>query len=269
MAKGKTSKEIRVGIGGWTYEPWRGGLFFPKGTSKMGELAYASRQVTSIEINGTYYSTQKRSTFRKWADETPDDFVFSVKANRFSTNRRVLADAKPSIDMFLNSGLSELKSKLGPILWQFAPTKKFDALDFAGFLALLPKTLDGLRLRHALEVRHESFAVPAFVELVRRHGAAIVFADSDKYPAIADITADFVYARLMRAAPKVVTGYTAAEIGNWAKCAQGWAAGKAPAGWPTASKAAKAASTDVFIYMINGAKERAPAAAYALLKALT
>ncbi|MGN6517674.1 MAG: DUF72 domain-containing protein [Rhizomicrobium sp.] len=268
MAKTKQSGEIRVGIGGWTFEPWRGGMFFPKGHPKTRELEYASRRVTTIEINGTYYSTQKPATFRKWHDETPDDFVFSVKANRFTTNRKVLAEAKPSIDMFLKSGLSELKKKLGPILWQFAPTKKFDAQDFENFLALLPKTLDGLTLRHALEVRHESFVVPEFVALARKHGAAIVYAHHATYPEIADITADFVYARLQQAAAKVETGYTTAEIRKWASIARDWSEGKVAKGLPALGKPNKAGPTDVFVYFISAAKERNPAAAMATLKEL-
>ncbi|MBS0279314.1 MAG: DUF72 domain-containing protein [Proteobacteria bacterium] len=268
MAKKASSGKIRVGIGGWTFEPWRGGTFFPQKHPKTRELEYASRKVTTIEINGTYYSTQKPTTFRKWHDETPEDFVFAVKANRFTTNRKVLAEAKPSIDMFLKSGLSELQQKLGPILWQFAPTKKFDAADFEGFLALLPKTLDGLTLRHALEVRHESFAVPEFVALARKHGAAIVYAHHETYPEIADITADFVYARLQQTAAKVETGYTSAEIKTWTAIARNWADGKTAKSLPTIGKPAKPAPTDVFVYFISGAKERNPAAAMAMLKEL-
>ena len=269
MAKSKTSGKIRVGIGGWTFEPWRGGMFFPVKHPKTRELEFASRAVTTIEINGTYYSTQKPTTFRKWHDETPDDFVFAVKANRFTTNRRVLAEAKQSVDMFVNSGLSELKKKLGPILWQFAPTKKFDAADFEAFLALLPKSIDGIKLRHALEVRHESFAVPEFVTLARKHGAAIVYAHHETYPEMADVTADFVYARLQQAAAKVETGYTAAAIKKWAERAQDWAQGKAPSDLPIIGKPAKLQKTDVFLYFISGAKERNPAAAMTLLKQLT
>jgi uncharacterized protein YecE (DUF72 family) len=268
MAKNSTSGEIRVGIGGWTFEPWRGGVFFPAKHPKTRELEYASRAVTSIEINGTYYSTQKPATFRKWHDETPEDFVFAVKANRFTTNRRVLAEAKSSIDMFVNSGLAELKKKLGPILWQFAPTKKFDPADFEAFLALLPKAVGGVKLRHALEVRHESFAVPEFVTLARKYGAAIVYAHHETYPEIADVTADFVYARLQQTAPKVETGYTAAAIKQWAGAAHDWSQGKVPKDLPTFGKAAKPAKTDVFLYFISGAKERNPAAAQAMLKIL-
>jgi uncharacterized protein YecE (DUF72 family) len=260
--------EIRAGIGGWTYEPWRGGQFYPKGHAQARELQYASRALTSIEINGTYYSTQKPASFRKWADETPDDFIFAVKAHRLATNRRLLAESGPSIAHFLNSGLSELKAKLGPILWQFMPHKKFEPEDFEAFLALLPKTLDGRKLRHAVEVRHESFAVPQFVALARKYGAAIVYAHHEKYPAIADVTADFVYARLQQSAAKVETGYTPTAVKAWAACAQSWAQGKTPSDLPALGKAAKPAKTDVFVYFISGAKERAPAAAMAFLKAI-
>src|ERR1700761_1508603 len=262
----KKGGDIRVGIGGWTFEPWRGGVFFPTKHPKTRELEYASRAVTSIEINGTYYATQKPATFRKWHDETPDDFVFAVKANRFTTNRRVLAEAKQSVDMFVNSGLAELKNKLGPILWQFAPTKKFDAEDFEAFLALLPKSVGGMKLRHALEVRHESFAVPEFVALARKYGAAIVYAHHETYPGIADITADFVYARLQQAAAKVETGYTTTAIKKWTKIAQEWSTGKVAKDLPPVGKPAKPAPTDVFAYFISGAKERNPAAAQAMLK---
>ena len=173
---------IRVGVGGWTFEPWRG-VFFPDGLKHARELEYASRQLTAIEINGTYYRTQTPATFAKWAAETPDDFVFTCKALRFTTNRRVLAEAGESVGKFLGSGMTELGPKLGPILWQFAATKKFEPDDFAAFLDLLPGDVGGVRLRHALEVRHDSFRDPAFVELARsRKGAAIVFADSDDYP---------------------------------------------------------------------------------------
>lgn len=264
----KTPGEIRVGIGGWTYEPWRGGTFYPKGHAQARELHYASRAVTTIEINGTFYSTQKPSSFRKWAEETPDDFVFSVKAHRLATNRKVLAEAGPSIEKFLGSGLSEMKSKLGPVLWQFAGHKKFEPEDFEAFLALLPKTLDGLKLRHAVEVRHESFAAPDFVALARKYGVAIVYAHHESYPEMADVTADFVYGRLQQAAAKVETGYTTAAIRNWAARAREWSQGKAPKDLPVAGKPAKAAPADVFLYFIAAAKERNPAAAQALLAQL-
>jgi uncharacterized protein YecE (DUF72 family) len=259
---------IKVGIGGWTFEPWRG-VFYPKALPKTRELAHASRQVTTIEINGTYYSTQKPESFCKWAEQTPDDFVFAVKASRFATNRRILAEAGGSIEKFIGSGIGELKTKLGPILWQFMPTKKFDPDDFGAFLELLPKSLDGRPLRHAVEVRHESFAVPAFATLARQHSVAIVLADSAKYPMLADVTADFVYARLQQADEKIAAGYAPAEIRKWAERAKDWGAGGDPKDLPHAGTAtAPRKKRDVFVYMINGAKVRAPAAAAALIAKL-
>jgi uncharacterized protein YecE (DUF72 family) len=254
-------------VGGWNFEPWRG-VFFPKGTAKTKELHYASRHLTTIEVNGTYYSTFRPNTFQKWQGETPDDFVFSLKANRFATNRRVLAEARPSIERFLQSGVSELKSKLGPILWQFMHTKKFDAADFEAFLALLPKSIDGLKLRHAIEPRHESFCVPEFVALARKYDAAIVFADSAKYPMIADATSDFVYCRLQNAEENVPTGYKPAAIKTWAQAAKAWETGDAPKGLKLLLKPAARKKRDVFVYFIAGAKVRNPAAATSLLKSL-
>ncbi len=257
---------IRAGIGGWNFEPWRG-VFFPKGTSKAKELAYASRQLPTIEVNGTFYSTFKPPTFQKWHDETPDDFVFSLKANRFATNRKVLADAKPSIDRFLESGISALKGKLGPILWQFMHPKKFDAAYFEAFLALLPGSIDGVALRHAVEPRHESFKTKAFVELARQYGAAVVFADSAKYPAIADATADFVYCRLQEAQEKIATGYAPADLKRWVEAARAWESGGTPKAMPLLGKAPAKRKRDVFVYFIAGAKVRNPAAAQAFLNA--
>lgn len=260
---------IRVGIGGWTFEDWRGGVFYPKGLPQTRELAHASRHVTTIEINGTYYSTQKPENFRRWAAETPDDFVFSVKASRFATNRRVLADAGNSIERFMASGVGELKQKLGPILWQFMPTKKFEPDDFATFLELLPKTLDGKPLRHAIEVRHESFVVPAFAALARQYSVAVVFADLDKYPMLADVTGNFIYARLQNAKESVETGYSAAAIKKWSERATTWAEGGDAKDLPHAAKSVlPKKKRDVYVYMINGAKIRAPAAARALLARL-
>jgi len=260
---------IRVGIGGWTYAPWRG-TFFPKGLAHAKELHFASRALSAIEINGTYYSTMKPQSFQKWHDETPDDFVFSVKASRFSTNRKELASAKDSIDRFISSGLSALGDKLGPILWQFAPTKKFDAEDFEAFLALLPKSLERRTLRHALEVRTDTFVCEEFIALARKYNAAIVLADSDKYPLIADVAADFLYLRLQRSSEKYEWGYSPAAIKSWAERAQAWSKGSAPKDLKTLAKPAKAAkSRDVFVFMIGGDKIRAPAAAQALLKQLS
>ena len=258
---------IRAGIGGWTFAPWRG-VFYPKGTRQADELNYASRRLTAIEINGTYYSSQKPQTFAKWAADTPDGFVFSLKASRFCTNRRVLADAGESIERFLTQGLSELGDRLGPILWQFMATKKFDPDDFKAFLALLPPEQDGLKLRHAIEVRHASFNHPDFVAMCREASAAIVFADSAKYPTLADVTADFVYARLEDAQAEVETGYTADQLDHWAKVAESWSAGHQPDGLVYADRASHHGghARDVFVFMINGAKERAPAAAMALIE---
>jgi len=259
---------IRVGIGGWVYEPWRG-AFYPKGLRQAEELACASRKVTSIEINGTFYGTQKPESFRRWADETPDDFIFSLKGPRYATHRRVLAEAGESIERFLASGVLELESKLGPLVWQFAPTKKFDAEDFAAFLALLPERLDGRSIRHAVEARHESFVSPAFVDLLRKHSVAPVLVDSEKHPMIADVTSDFVYLRLERSSETIETGYKPAELDRWGNRAKTWAEGGAPDDLPTiAAPMSGGRKRDVFIYMISGAKVRAPAAAMALLDRL-
>ncbi|MGE3303526.1 MAG: DUF72 domain-containing protein [Hyphomonadaceae bacterium] len=259
---------IRVGVGGWTFEPWRGGAFYPPGLAQAKELQFASRALSAIEINGTYYSTQKPASFRKWHDETPDDFIFAVKGNRFCTNRRDLAGAGESIERFLTSGLEELGPKLGPILWQLAPTKKFDAADLEGFLALLPKKLGKLPLRHALEARHESFQTPDFIALARKHGVGVVLADSDKYPLIADVTADFVYLRVMRASEAQAEGLSAADQKKWVERAQAWEKGDAPKDMTLISPAMKAAPRDVFLFMISGDKVKAPAAAQALLRRL-
>jgi len=259
--------DIRVGIGGWTFEPWRG-VFFPAGLAHAKELAYAAAKLTAIEVNGTYYSSQSPSTFAKWAKETPDGFVFSLKASRFCTNRKVLAEAGASVEKFLTSGIVELGDKLGPILWQFMPTKKFDPADFGAFLKLLPAHQDGLRLRHAVEVRHESFLTSAFVTLAKDAGVAIVFADTPKYPAIADLTGDFVYARLQDAHEDVETGYDAEALDHWANTARAWAKGAAPEGLGYIEPVKDGEAKDVFVFMINGAKVRAPAAAMALLERL-
>jgi uncharacterized protein YecE (DUF72 family) len=259
---------IRVGIGGWVFAPWRG-VFYPKGLPHARELEHASRKLTSIEINGTFYRTQKPASFRKWADETPDDFVFTLKGPQFATNRRVLAEAGQSIGRFFASGVLELGSKLGPVLWQMAPTKRFDPEDFEAFLALLPQQLEGKAIRHAVEVRHESFLTPDFVALLRKFSVAPVLVESDKHPLIADLTSDFVYCRLQKTAEKVPTGYPPAALDAWATRARTWADGGAPNDLKTiAGKTPDNKERDVFIYMIAGAKVRAPAAAMALIERL-
>lgn len=261
--------KVHIGVGGWTYEPWRDN-FYPKGLTQARELEYASRHLTAIEINGTYYGTQKRDSWIKWAETVPEGFVFSVKASRYCTNRRVLGEGGESIAKFLDQGIAELGPKLGPILWQFMATKKFDPVDFAAFLKLLPPEQEGVALRHALEVRHESFACPEFVDLARDHGCAIVFADHAEYPAIADLTAPFVYARLQRTRADVPTGYDETELDRWAGVARDWAAGTSPAGLPyAAAPAIDAAGRDLFLFIIGGAKERNPAAARALIEKLS
>jgi len=258
---------VRIGVGGWTYEPWRG-TFYPAGMAQKLELNYASRKLTSIEINGTYYRTQKPETFAKWHDETPDDFVFAVKGPRYTTNRRLLAEAGESIERFFNSGVMELKDKLGPINWQFMPTKTFDAADIAGFLALLPKSIDGRAIRHAVEVRHDSFRTPEFVSLARDHSVAIVIAGDSEYPQIEGTTAPFVYARIMGTREAETRGYPEAAIDAWAHRSRQWAMDGLPEKAETESQHTGAASRDVFLYVISGFKSRNPAAAMALIEQL-
>jgi len=259
------SAAIRVGIGGWTFEPWRNN-FYPAGWPHGRELEYASRRLGAIEVNGTYYSAQKPATFAKWRDEVPDDFVFSLKASRFATNRRVLAEAGESVQRFVQGGIAELKHKLGPIVWQFAPTKRFDPVDFEAFLKLLPADVAGLPLRHVLDVRHASFLCGDYLALARRYRAATVFTDSDDYPSFADITGDFVYARMMRTDADLPEGCTPQALAQIAACAEVWRDGLEPAGVPRVQPAplAPTAPRDVFLFFISGAKERAPAAAVAL-----
>ena len=264
---------IRVGIGGWTYAPWRDN-FFPAKWPHARELEHASRQVTAIEINGTFYRTQSPASYAKWRDETPDGFVFSVKAQRATTHRTVLADSGESVQRFVGSGIAELGDKLGPLLWQFAPTKRFDAADFGAFLDLLPAKVDGIGLRHVIEARHESFLVPEFVALLRDHGMSAVYTDALKYPSIAVGAADLVYARLLEAVADEPTGYAPAALDAWASTVRAWAGGASPTGLPREGYTAEGeppsrpAPRDVYVFFINGAKERAPAAAMALIERL-
>ena len=259
---------IRIGIGGWTYEPWRG-TFYPANLPQKRELEYASRQLTSIEINGTFYGSQKPETFAKWHDETPDGFVFSLKAPRFATNRKVLADAGHTIERFLAGGVMELKGKLGPINWQLMPTKKFDPADFEAFLKLLPKEVEGRVLRHVVEVRHDSFRSPDFIALVREHGVAVAIAADSNYPQIADPTAPFVYARIMGTKETAESGYSDAALDLWAARAQAWGAGAAVDGLDCVEpRRPDGKARDVYVYVISGDKVRNPAAATALLRRL-
>jgi uncharacterized protein YecE (DUF72 family) len=263
------SGKIHIGIGGWNYEPWRG-VFYPKGLAQAKELAYAASHLTSIEINSTFYGSQKPESFRKWAAAVTEGFLFSVKGPRFATNRRVLAEAGDSIQRFLNSGVLELGDRLGPLLWQFAPTKKFDAEDFAKFLKLLPAKTGGRPLRHVVEARHPSFCTPQFVALARDFAIPIVFTDHATYPSIADLTGDFIYARLQRGKDSIPTAYPAKELDTWAGRLRAWAQGKEPNDLPRVDSAHHQPKRprDVFAYVIHEGKIRAPAAAIALIERL-
>ena len=248
MVEGK----IRIGIGGWTYAPWRG-VFYPSDLPQKRELEYASRALTAIEINATFYGRQKPTSWENWEKAAPDGFQFAVKGSRYCVMKSKLAEAKEGLDGFFAQGFAALGPKLGPILWQFTHYRKFDRDDIAGFLDLLPTEFDGMRLRHAVEPRHESFRDERFFELCRERNVAIVLEDSDDYPTIEADTADFAYARLQRMSEDVPTGYDDASLDRFAKMARGWAS----------------ARRDAYIFMINGAKVRAPAAAQALLERLS
>jgi len=263
---------IRVGIGGWLFAPWRDN-FYPAKWPQKRELEFASRKVTSIEINSTYYRGQAPTTYAKWRRETPEGFVFALKAQKDATAERVLANAGRRIHGFIFGGIAELGDRLGPISWQFPPYKHFERDDFAAFLDLLPRELDGLPLRHVLEVRHASFMCEEYLALAREHRLPTVFTDSPDYPSFADVTGDFIYARLMRSESAIATGYGASELEAWATRARTWASGAEPADLPYAAKTASVDKTaqarrDVYIYFISAAKERNPAAAMALLERL-
>lgn len=248
---GKREGTIRAGIGGWTYEPWRG-TFYPPKLPHARELEYAASRLTAIEINGTFYSSQKPATFAKWRDAVPDGFVFSLKAQRSCTQRNDLSQSGESIQRFVRQGITELGDRLGPILWQLPVRKTFDPDDMAAFFGLLPKEQDGLPLRHVIEPRHPSFNDPTFFEIARKANVALVFADSAEYPCFAEQTGPFSYARMQNARDDCETGYDAAALDKWAAQVREWAEG----------------GRDVFMFFINGAKVRAPAAAEALIERL-
>jgi uncharacterized protein YecE (DUF72 family) len=264
-----THGTIRVGIGGWTFEPWRG-TFFPEKWPKAKELDYAAGKLTAIEVNGTYYSSQKPATFAKWAAAVPDGFVFSLKASRFCTNRRVLAEAGESIGRFVGQGITELGDRLGPILWQFMATKRFDRQDFGAFLKLLPETHDGVVLTHVVDVRHESFRDPAFVALCRAANVSIVHTDSEEFPAFGDASGPVSYARLMKTREEEPTGYAPDAIDGWVKVARGWALGGTGGPFPVAAPddLPPPKPRDVYLFYISGAKVRAPQAAMATIERL-
>lgn len=261
-----TAPAIRAGIGGWVYPEWRGGAFYPPGLPQKRELEWASRQLGAIEINATYHRLQKPQSFRNWRDQTPEGFVFAVKGSSYVTNRKVLAEAGPSLGRFFAQGLEELGDRLGPVLWQLMATKRFDADDIAAFFALLPQDLGGIPLRHAIEVGHESFACAQFVALARQARVAIVWCEQARRPAMADRTADFAYLRCKNLEADRPTGYAPADIDRIAGLCRAWAAGEAPEPLSYAGERADSAGRagDVYAFMINGAKHRAPAAALAL-----
>jgi uncharacterized protein YecE (DUF72 family) len=263
--KAKTHGPIRTGMGGWVFAPWRG-VFYPDDLVQKRELEYASRQVTAIEINGTYYRAPEAATYRKWAAETPEGFVFSVKAPRHIVQTRQLATAGERIARFVE-GASALGDRLGPILWQFLATRPFDPDDMAAFLDLLPEKAAGVTLRHAVEVRNESFMDERWLALARERGVATVFTDSPDHPSFADLTGPFVYARLMRSRAAEKNGYPAKELKAWAAHAATWAAGGDPLDLPHVGDAlTRGAPREVFVYFISAAKERNPSAAVALGK---
>lgn len=256
---------IVIGVGGWTYEPWRG-VFYPEKLVQKRELEYMGSQLTGVEINGTFYGSQKPESFRKWHDEVPQDFVFAMKGTRYATNRRVLAEAGDSVNRFVSSGVAELKSKLGPINWQLASTKKFEPDDFAAFLELLPTDIGGQKLRHAVEARHESFANAEAVSIARTHGVALVTGADADFSVIADPTADFVYLRLQGTSEDNELGYGETDLDRWAERIALYAGGGVPDDLPSFGPAPEKRDRDVFAFVIAGHKVKNPAAAMALIE---
>jgi uncharacterized protein YecE (DUF72 family) len=269
MARKQEPGRIRVGIGGWSYAPWRG-VFYPKGLRQADELAYAGAHLTSIEINATHYRLQNPKRFRAWAAAVPEAFVFSVKGPRLVTQQKTLAETGNFIKRFFASGLAELGPKLGPALWQFAPFKRFDRDDFARFLAHLPREIDGLTLNHVIEPRHASFATPEFIKLLRDNGVGAAYTDAETWPSIADVTGDIVYARLQRGDDRLAAAYKPNELDAWAERMGTWAKGGAPKDLARVDATHKpdAKPRDVFVYFIHEGKLRAPAAAMALIERL-
>jgi len=242
---------VRIGIGGWTYPPWRG-VFYPDKLAQAKELEYASRQLGAIEINATFYGRQSPKSWAAWAKTVPDGFQFAIKGSRFCVTRSKLAEGAEGIRNFVAQGFSALGPKLGPVLWMFDKRRKFDRDDIAGFLELLPRDVDGLRLRHALEPRNESYRDDKFFDLCREQDVAVVYGDDDEFPCLDADTASFRYARLQRMREELPTGYEDKALDDFAQRAREWRTGG-----------------DAYIFMINGAKVRAPAAAQALQRKLT
>ena len=281
---------VRIGISGWTYKPWRG-VFYPPRLPQKQELAFAASRFPSLEINGTFYGLQKPQDFEAWRAATPEDFVFAVKAPRYITHMKRLKDVEIPLANFFASGPLNLRHKLGPILWQFPPRMKFDALRFESFLRLLPKDteaaaqlarqhdarLDGRSateadanrpVRHAFEIRHESFACPEFITLLRQYGVALVAADTVEWPLLMDLTADFVYCRLHGSEELYVSGYDDASLQEWAALVDEWATGNDPqqAKRVTPASSRRSEGRDVYVYFDNDAKVRAPADAASLIE---
>ncbi len=253
---------IHVGIGGWNFPPWRG-TFYPPGLPQAQELAYAGGKMSAIEINATFYGRQKPASFVKWRDTVPEGFVFAVKASRFTTHKKDLADAGESVAAFLVSGITELGPKLGPVLWQFPPTRRFEREAFAAFLGFLPARQDGVVLRHVIETRHDSFNDPAYMDLLREHNVAHAIIESDKHVLLTDLTADFVYARLEHNGADEPEGYPTAALDGWSRRFKAWAAGEAADDPPRAGPAASKTKREAFVFFISGDKVRAPDAALA------
>lgn len=258
---------IYVGVGGWDFDPWRG-TFYPQGLAKTKQLDFAGRALTAIEINATYYKLQKPELFERWGRTVPEGFKFAIKASRFCTNRKVLGEAGEAMERFCGQGFTELGDKLGPILWQFMGTKQFDPDDFRAFLALLPRNQAGIPLHHVVEPRHESFRSPAFVEMCRAAGVTIVFAESDDYPCIADLSGDITYARLQKAREAEPLGYTDAELDHWAEITRTWQRGESPPGLCYATEPITTGPRETFVFFISGDKVRNPVAAQALIARL-
>lgn len=266
MHPAMTAGSIHIGVGGWDFDPWRG-TFYPPGLARTKQLEFAGRHLSATEINATFYKLQNPELFERWGKAVPEGFKFAIKASRFCTNRKLLGEAGEAVGKFCAQGFTILGDKLGPILWQLAATKPFDPDDIRAFFALLPASRDGIALCHAIEPRHESFRCREFVDLARAAGVAIVFADHDQYPEIADLSADFVYARLQRTREEEPTGYSAAELDRWAGVLRSWAAGESPAGLDYVIDApAGTKAREVFAFVISGAKVRNPLAAQGLIE---
>ncbi|HEY0129792.1 MAG TPA: DUF72 domain-containing protein [Allosphingosinicella sp.] len=255
---------VRVGVGGWDYDPWRE-TFYPRGLPKAKQLEHMAARLTAVEINATYYKLQKPELFERWAKAVPDGFRFAIKGSRFCSNRKVLGEAGEAVGRFCGQGLAELGDRLGPVLWQFMATKRFEPDDFRAFLELLPRKVAGVPLRHVVEPRHESFRDPAFVAMARAAKVAIAFADSDEFPCIPDLSGELVYARLQRSREAAATGYPAAELERWAEVAKRWARGESPEGLAYVARPARPGAREVFVFFTSGAKARNPAAAEALI----